>query len=214
MQKQNVQKCAEAVRPTAGPRRGPQRHAWRHEAAAHMRGSPLRRRSRSPRRPNCPGPSSRSSGSRPACWRPFPATTRPQSAIMCTWGRLTARRGVGRACGGQRVRTLCSAPPRPKHCPGRATASGHCDAGGGTCGAQCAVSDVGWLRRTRSRRSRRRSPPDRPVEVVGSRRICSPRVRTSRCRSAAVMHASAVAYMGTGHLTFIAAPAWRQMTLL
>ena len=27
MQKQNVQKCAEAVRPTAGPRRGPQRHA-------------------------------------------------------------------------------------------------------------------------------------------------------------------------------------------
>ena len=44
-------------------------------------------------------------------------------------GTAQARRGVGRARGGQRVRTLCSAPPRPKHCPSRATVSGRCDVG-------------------------------------------------------------------------------------
>ena len=160
-----------------GGTRQPHTHARQSAAAAQPQ----------PPAPKLPGPIEQVEGITPSLLAALSCHHTAAVGHHVHMGTAQARRGVGRACGGQRVRTLCSAPPRPKHCPGRATASGHCDAGGGTCGAQCAVSDVGWLRRARSRRSRRRSPPDRPVEVVGSRRICSPRVSTSRCRSAAVV---------------------------
>ena len=106
-----------------------------------------------PPAPKLPGPIEQVEGTTPSLLAALSCHHTAAVGHHVHMGTAQARRGVGRARGGQRVRTLCSAPLRAKHCRACDRCvlqfDHHCP-WIGSCVGMVLFRGVGWAARVRN----------------------------------------------------------------